>query len=368
MKNFEYNEHDGTARSNRSGLVIVALAAALLAAVGFIVYQNFVGRRKPTQAVPGPKPATGAAVDGAFGSFLGALSKGGDSTKEAHRELFRYMRSLDARSFPNEQELKQLTDKTAVPRDYEFFFKECLPAYSSSLKSGGRIFKDKGILLSLPEGMNYRASLLVNRDNLRAEDLDQLVDVKGASNRLVISGTYTSSFNLPAGLAIDKGEVINPAVQKFDGLLLIGLDGKMLLTHADDLQINLRSLRIRDSFPDYVEFTDLAARERLSVIQLFLLISGGEITFEDSPGQEKVRRRVLFQTADKGLHVYDSLTAPLTLFEAAKYVKENYKAVKAVSLETGVYNFCSLYSGGRLTDCSEMKKGIILSNLLVIDF
>jgi hypothetical protein len=368
MNNFEYNEDNAPSRAGRSNLVIAALAAALLAAVGFIVYQNFIGRRKPAPTASRPSPVAGAGSDAAFASFLASLPKGGDATKEAHRQLFSYMRSLDARSFPSGQVLKQLTDKAAIPHDYEFFFKGCLPAYSDSLKNGGRIFKDKGILLSLPEGANYRAGLLINKDNLRAEDMGQLVDVKGSANRLVVSGTYTSPFNMPAGLTIDKGDIINPAIQKFDGLLLISLDGKMLLTHVDDLQVKLRSLRIRDSFPNYVEFTDLAATEKLSAIQLFLLINAGEITFEDGPGQEKMRRRVLFQTADNGLHIYDSLSTPLTLYEAAKYVKENYKAVKAGSLETGVYNFCSLYSGGRLIDCSELKKGVILSNLLVIDY
>jgi hypothetical protein len=350
--------------TSKIGIISLFITVGVLSALSVVIYKDYnASKRSATSQVN-----SNNSYKDIFNSFFSSVAKGGNASKDVHRELFEYLKNLDKSSFPDEQELKQFTDKTDIPYDYAFFFKNCLPAYSNSLKKAGATFSDENILLSLPRDANYKATIFINRSNIPAEDLSRAVDSKGSPNRLVISGTYTSPFNLPVGLTIDNGEIINPAIQKFDGILIINSNGRIHITHIDDLQHDFRDLRIKSSFSDFKEFMDLAAKEKLTVIQSFLIINHGEITFEESPSKEKIRRRILFETEDKGIHIFDSFDKTLTLFEAAKYLKDNYRAVNAISLETGTFNFCTLYKGNHLTDCSELKKAAVLSNLLIFDF
>lgn len=357
--------------SNKTTLAISLLSIGLLLALGMIAYQNFLlGRTKEKKDMSKgatPQNTRNNTYKGVFSVFLSSLQKGNGSAKNSHEELFEYLKSLDRKSFPSSQELKQFADTNNIPYDYAFFFKECLPAYSSSFKESAGI-KDDNIILSLPKSSEYKTSLFVNYSNYPAENLSQTVDSQGSSNRLIISGTYSSPFNMPVGLTIKEGKVVNPVIQKFDGLLIIGPDGKIHLTHIDELRYNLKNLHIKTSFPDYMEFIDVATKDKLTVLQSHLIINNGMILFEDNPGQKKLRKRILFQTEDDGIHIYDSLGKEQSLFEAAKFVKDKYKAFRAVNLETGTYNYCTLYKNNKLINLSEFKNGVVISNLIVIDF
>jgi len=354
--------------SNKPTVLIAVLAAALLLSIIVIVYQNLARKRANSTSATRAPSGTQNDFRNVLSSFLSSLSKGDAATKQSHQDLSNYLRTLDTKTFPSAQELKSFVSAHDIPYDYSFFIKDCLPGYGESLRSGGSTLKDSNIILSLAAGANYKASLFVNSTNLPAEKLSQTVDVEGSGNRLVISGTYTSPSNMPVGLTIDRGTVINPAIQKFEGILVIHPDGRMFFTHIGELQSALRALNIRSSFSDYKEFIDNAGKEKLSVIQTQLVLNSGSILVDNDPAQKRYRKRLLFETSDGGIHIYDSFDRQLTLFEAAKHVKENYKATKAANLETGTYDFCTINRNNQLQNRSELKNGNVLSNLLIIDF
>lgn len=350
---------------DKSRIVIILLSIGLVVAVGGIIYQ----RRAANQ--PAQHPAAqnmNQSYKAAFASFLTALKSSNVPAKDAHQELSNYIRSLDKSSFPNEQELKQFAATNDIPNDHKYFFNECLPAYSHSLGDGGMVFKDPHVILSLPYNAGYKARLILNSNSQPAESMYQALDPQGSQNRLVMSGAYSSPYNLPAGLTVDKGEVVNPAIQNFDGLLLVWPDGRLQISHINSLQSSLRSLRIKSSFPDYMNFLKMAEQERLSVLQSNLLINDGEILVKDDPGLKKLPRRVIFQTADGGIHVYDSSNQEQTLFETARHIREHYQAERALNLETGSYSFCTVNKQNQLNNRSNFKPGTIISNFIVIDF
>jgi hypothetical protein len=89
---------------------------------------------------------------------------------------------------------------------------------------------------------------------------------------------------------------------------------------------------------------------------------------KDDPLLKKLQRRVVFQTIDGGLHIYDSLDKEQTLFETAQYLKEHYHAQRAINLETGTYSFCTINKQNHLINHSNFKPGTVISNFIIIDF
>ena len=353
-------------RINKSSIAITVLVLCLIAAIGFIVYQRY----RPTNVQPAqnsPRQQTSKSTVG-FSSFLASLKNADASTKRAHQEFYRYLSTLDTTNFPTPQELQQLVQNNDVPHDYTFFFKECLPAYSRSLTGNSTVIKDPNIIVSIPANAQYKAALYVNTDNLPMEAAYNAVNPQGTDNRIVMSGTYTSPTRVPAGLTIDKGRVVNPAIQDFDGIIEIWPDGKLQITHIDALQNNLKSLRIRNSFTDYVDFMKAAEQLGLTVLQSNLLVNNGDILVKEDPLLKKLQRRVLFQTADDSIHVYDSLDKEQTLYETAQILKERYKAQRAINLETGSYSFCTINRNNKLINRTNAKPGTVISNLLILDF
>jgi hypothetical protein len=173
---------------------------------------------------------------------------------------------------------------------------------------------------------------------------------------------------MPVGLTIDRGTVVNPVIQRFEGILIIRPDGKIYLTHIDDIKENEKNLSIRTSFSDYLEFINTAIQNKLTVIQPHLLINDGSILVENDQKQVKFHKRVLFQTADGGMHVYESLKRQQSVYEVAKFVKANNTEGRAVNLETGTYDFCTINRDNKLINRSQLKKGEVLSNLLIFDY
>ena len=130
--------------------MIILLSASLLLSVGFIIYQNFIRDRSKLPQATLAQNGAGGNFSGVLNSFLVSLPKADATTKDAHERLIEYLSSLDAKTFPATQELRQFASTKDIPYDYAFFLKECLPKYSDSLKNGGVSFKDQNILLSIP--------------------------------------------------------------------------------------------------------------------------------------------------------------------------------------------------------------------------
>lgn len=352
---------------NKSTVIIIVLAIGLVAALGVIVYQRYFTPRGPQASQRGSATSNPTSTVG-FSSFLASLKNSDAATKRAHQDFYRYLSTLNANSFPTDQDLRQLLQNNDVPHDYAFFFKESLPSYSRSLTASGTPLKDQNIIVSIPSDSGYKASLFVNGDNLPMEAAYNAANPQATQNRLIISGAYTSPTRVPAGLTIDKGRVVNPVIQDFDGILEIFPDGRLQIAHVDALQNNLKGLRIRSSFQDYLEFMRLAEGSGLTVVQSNLLLNNGEVLVQDDPLLKKLQRRVLFQTADGSVHVYDSLDKEQTLFETAKILKERFRAHRAINFETGSYSFCTINRNNKLVNRTSAKPGTIISNFLIIDF
>jgi hypothetical protein len=76
----------------------------------------------------------------------------------------------------------------------------------------------------------------------------------------------------------------------------------------------------------------------------------------------------LFSTEDGGIHVYDSLKKPQTLFKTAKTINEKFHAVSAINLETGPNNLCQVKTGNKLVQYGEPQPGATVTNVIVIAY
>lgn len=355
--------------SNRwflNSLLWVMVAVALL-----VLYQQFA---KPDASlrdiVSAPVSLTTPTYENyeeAFNHFLMALQQQKDIPK-AHQNLYAYFSTLEPYELPSRSELNAYFGTVKIPADYQYFFEECLLQFSQPATKTGRKYRGENILVSLPAGSNYEASYFVNKDAIDVNKINDLIDLKGSENRLVLSAIYTSPLAMPVGLNLRNGEVINPAIQKFDGLILIDKDGQISLTHIDHLVYNLKPYHIRTSFEDYKSFLRKARKERLSVLQSHLILNNGDILIQDNAKGRKMRRRILFATSDGGIHIYDSFEKNHSLYDAAKYVKDNYVAQVAINLDMGDFNFCTLNTPERFKNYSQLKPGTVISNLLIIDY
>lgn len=358
-------------KGGSGGWFFNSLLWVLVAIAGVILYQQFARPNASLKdIISNPMPSNTPKYENyqaAFDDFLMALQQP-KNLSEAHENLAGYLSSLAPRELPTQAELDKYLKNAQVPPDYQYFFRECLSNFVQPASRIGREFRGENILVSLPKGSTYRASYFVNKKALPFNQIGDLIDLKGSNYRLVVSAIYTSPLGMPVGLNIMDGAVINPAIQKFDGLILIDKDGQISLTHIDELEYNLKSYRIRSSLEDYQNFLQKARRDGLSVLQSHLILDHGNILIQDNAKGRKSRRRILFESSDGGLHIYDSFEKKLTLFEAAKYLKDNYEAQLAVNLDMGDFNFCTLNTPERFKNYSELKSGTVLSNLLVIDF
>lgn len=351
------------------GLVVGALALALLAALAFIAYQNL-----PSSAVPAslstPKQPTSSAPSMVFEDVLSEVARkltaGGSSVTEANARLGEYIAALPtAAATTDSARMRAFAAKHDVPFDYAYFFREVLPRFRDSVASSGSAFRDDQIMMSAPPTVRLRARLLINRDLLPVDGLLAAADSGSQTNRVITSAAYTSPFNIPAGLTIVDGSVLNPALQAFEGILIIDDNGKVRLTTTNSVSVEGQDLRIARSHADYVAFLAEAAKRRLSVIQTHLLIDGGRVAVEEATNQRS-ERRVIFETADHGIHLYDS-RGPQSLFEAATFIRNNYGAVTALNLEGGAYRVGRVRMDGKTENRTAVKAGTLISNLLIFD-
>lgn len=371
-------------KNTRSGIglfhaILVLLLLLIVVLLGVLIYQAL--HSKPTI-----HPAA-QSFEPEFNQFFNILNTKNVAKQQAHTQLYAYLHSLQSSPKPKAKDVRKYVASVNIPGDYTYFFETCLPGYMESQKTvQQKQLSDEHLIFAIPPQSEYKAKIAFNTENVPVEAIHTLFEQKGwwprlkqafhslagsseHTERVVVSGTYTSPFNMPVGLAIDQGNVVNPALQKWDGLLIINGSGQVFIVHVDDVQYDFRNFHLRTSYSDYIAFIELAKRNRFSVIQSHLLINHGEILIKDDPKQQRFRRRVIFQTADQGVYIYDSFDQqPLTLFETATLLKDRYKAVKALNVDIGVYNYCVIYSGKTmLKNYSHLQKGVVLSNLLVIE-
>lgn len=340
----------------------------LFAALSFIVIQN-MGLQDLLLTSSDPPPKTTQNYQTAVDNFLKDLNSPAKPKAEVHQALYTYLTGLQKDKTASAAKFETYIATKDIPYDYTYFFKECMPEYVKPSKAKGQKIVDENILLSLPEGTNFTANLTFNTNATPVAKIEEKLPKNTRNKRLAFTGTYTSPFKMPVGLAINKGEVVNPALQKWDGLLIIDREGKMYIDNASSLAYNFKNYAIKNKYNDYLTFLKMAQKEQFSVIQSHLLIDDGKVLIEDTENQKKFRRRIVFQTADNGIHIYDSKVEELTFYEAATRIKDKFKATRAINLDMGTYNYCKFFADNVATaDLSHLDKGVVLSNLITVDY
>lgn len=295
-------------------------------------------------------------------TFLTRLRNGDASNPKEHGRLYKVVQAL------RPELVGELPKDDAIPYDYRYFSKEVVANFlkddSASLKA---LKEDPNILQVFAPQDEYAAKLL-----LLSGANDGIVrgtrTMRGYAKRLEMTGTYTSAFDYPTGLFVIDGEVLNPALQTWDGLVIIDASGKLYIKDIRRLEYNFQEYDIDHSRQDYLNFLKIAERTKLSIFQTHLLITGGAI--DTSPTSDRrFRRRAIFQDQQHRIAVYDSFEQQPTLYELAETLKNVYGATEAVNLDMGPYGYCARYENGARTKLYFAKgQNIRLSNILIFNY
>ncbi|MEO0896735.1 MAG: hypothetical protein AAFY71_10080 [Bacteroidota bacterium] len=298
--------------------------------------------------------------------FQGLQLKKGDEWT-THEEIGRYLSSPDKLKQIDTKNLSQIP-ASKIPGDYSYFIKEALPTYLASGARAAIKYTDDKTLFSAPAGEKYESFAFFNRNKLPVQRISSALPLQQSDHRLIMTATYTSPYGMPTGLCISGGKVINPFLQKWDGMILIQ-NGKIRLAHIDQLPLPFSQIDIKRDYNHYKAFLEMATTSQMTVLQSHLLVDRGKVAVGGNSSARKMRRRVIFQTKDQGLHIYDSMDDLLSLKECAEILVNQYKANVAINLDMGGYNFFThIKKNGQTEDLSELFQGVILSNLLVIDY
>ncbi len=199
------------------------------------------------------------------------------------------------------------------------------------------------------------------------EDVDAMLAAPAdGRRRVVVTGAYSSGDRFaPEGFVIRRGEARNPRPQGWDGVLLIDAGGRLSLHNKRRVQHGGRRFDLTDR-AERVAFLRVAAAEKLSAVQSHLLISDGALDLRESATPRRFLRRLLFQTADGAIGLYQSHPNPLSLYEAAVELKAIASPEMALNLDMGAYDFCEDRTADAVRRCgfvarNDMKK---LTNLL----
>lgn len=199
-----------------------------------------------------------------------------------------------------------------------------------------------------------------------AEQLD--APLKNGERRVLMTGAYSSGDRFaPEGFVLQKGDASLARLQRWDGLLLIDETGRVSLHDVSKVAYQDRRWNLREK-PERKAFLRLARREGLSAVQSHLLINDGALDLKDAKDAPRFRRRLLFETRDGRIGVYDSSPRILTLYEAAIALKDAADPRFALNLDMGNYDYCETQSteGSRL--CGLLNRAGIdkLTNVLAI--
>lgn len=149
-------------------------------------------------------------------------------------------------------------------------------------------------------------------------------------------------------MAIDGGEIKNFLISGRDALVIIR-EGKLTIVHKDELLTSdidpekaPKPLQFSRSLTDYKTFTDLVAEQKADVMASHLLLYKGELQVSGDSSAEVDKRRVLVAFPDGRFGLVD-FKPHLTLYEVA-YILQQAGAESAVNLDTGYYDYSSIYT------------------------
>ncbi|MEM9093506.1 MAG: succinate dehydrogenase [Pseudomonadota bacterium] len=219
------------------------------------------------------------------------------------------------------------------------------------------------LALSLGASPSAMAETLFLSDAAQAEvfflpeEASRLADpAPSDATRLRITGAYSSGDRFaPEGMVIRHGRPTHPWPQGWDGLFIVERSGRASIHDMARVALgggvfNLRERASRESF------LARAAIDRISVIQSHLLIRNGLLDLRRIEGARTFRRRILFQTDDGGIGVYDTSPRALKLYDAALELQRQVGPVMALNLDMGAYDFCELSTAGETRSCGLLSR------------
>ncbi len=334
---------------------------AICFSVSVVVYFAYMGYVKATQ-----QSEKGISLFGknsyTFDTFLNNLRDENTPNYDEHRRLYKTLHTLE------KEHLGDIQKNSKVPYDYQFFFQEVVPVFlQNSFQSQNPIEGKGAILGTFPRDEEYAAKLLL-LSGPESRILKGTRRIKAYPKRLEMTATYTSEFQHPTGLFAIDGEIINPVLQKWDGLVILDASGKLHIKDIHTLEYQFRRFDILRSYQDYLDFLKLVEELKLSIFQSHLIVKHGAL--DASPeGQKRFRRRVIFQDHNYAVAIYDSFDKHLTLYELAEILTTHYHALDAVNLDMGPYGYCGRYENNkRLRLYGGKGENVQLSNIIIFNY
>ena len=188
---------------------------------------------------------------------------------------------------------------------------------------------------------------------------------------LTVTGTYTATDKRegekpkPVGLFLHQGRTISLEYGRMDGLLVIEADGAARISAAPATRLGEADYDLTDR-DGRRAFVEAARADGASVVQSHLLIRDGALDLRPVEDAPAAVRRVLFQTGDGALAIWQSGSRPLTLHEAATELEAAHAPVMALNLDMGSYDYCERagQGGARICGFLDREGAARLSNLL----
>lgn len=192
--------------------------------------------------------------------------------------------------------------------------------------------------------------------------------LRDGERRVLVTGAYSSGDRFaPEGFVLEKGDASRARIQGWDGLLLIDGAGRASLHDVSHVRYRGAVYDLRERAARRA-FIDLAGGEELSAVQSHLLINEGALDLKPADDAPRFRRRLLFETWDGRIGVYDSSPNRLTLYEAAEALRAAQAPRFAFNLDMGNYDFCENQTAGGVKLCGLLPRSGIdkLTNLIAI--
>ena len=197
-----------------------------------------------------------------------------------------------------------------------------------------------------------------------------------AEAALTVTGAYTATDTRdeakpkPVGLFVHRGRAVSLEYGRMDGLLVIEADGAARIVAAPAARVGEAEHDLTDP-EGRRAFVAAAKAAGASALQSQLLIRDGELDLRPVDDAPRAIRRILFQSEDGALAIWQSGARALTLHAAAEELARLHAPVMAMNLDMGSYDFCERTgpetgSGGASYSCGFLdRQGVErLSNLI----
>lgn len=188
------------------------------------------------------------------------------------------------------------------------------------------------------------------------------------SRRLTVTGVYTrgDAFQ-PLGLVIRHGEATTSSLHTSDGIIIVDPNGKLSLHYKSRVELSGQVFDLEDE-QDRESFLAQAAKAELSALQSHMLIIDGVVDVKERDDAPKFRRRIIFDTRDGRVGIYESGGTKETLYEAANALASMGDIRMALNLDMGTYNLCWERRGPEKQNCGVVGPVALsrLTNLLRI--